>query len=611
MRATVPLTFERVVETSGDTLYVIFDFDCDGWDEQIHALKEYWVAWAEGSSVQRVSFLSTDDEGCLEHPELENGNFVVYGLFAPKPNHLVFASFSDTPFDSWEEERQYLIERGMGDIGFAAVGCNPIGEGFVVAFNASSPAILADMMECLHLNCTCISVLKGEVINVGIFNYNFTPLIFSAKEAQADADYFFATLEKVHPLPLRYIGAYDYLALKKTVRTQLQQQEALHGHISYARLAGILAEAAARFKDGHTEIKPTSLLIVGADPDVLMLPFRLKLHCDRLIVESAIPELEDLCGKTLEAIDNRPIDEILRPALRRISGESENFRLAQFLDDQRCYVAWCALFRVSPVTMLFSDRKWNFTRTIDLISLQQYDDLLPEMEETRSFRRFLYDDRTCYYLCGSFHDTEHVRPYIARLFGEIREKGTERLIIDVRNNRGGSSDLVVYLLEFLTDKPFRMWSRVDIKLSDLLFQQRKEYAPFRHLAGLTVSESDEPETPGHREDLFRGELYVLIGPGTFSAAAEFAAVVKNQKLGKLIGEETGGRRQSTGDAVLDYLPSSAIMCRVSSMVYHASCPTVEDDAYGTVPDVSLDEEDLIKYDPTDDPLLHFVLEQFR
>ncbi|MCY3766651.1 MAG: S41 family peptidase [Gemmatimonadetes bacterium] len=419
---------------------------------------------------------------------------------------------------------------------------------------------------------------------------------------------FFATLERVHPFPLRHIAGQDYLDLKKSVRCRLQRLEASRGHISHPDLSGILAEAAACLKDGHTEIMPVVPIIEAANPDVLMFPFRLKRRFDDLAVEDTIPGFEDLTGKSLVSVDDRPIKEFLQPALCRISGESDTHRLVQFLDNQRLYGAWCSLFTESPVTMRFVEKRKTSTRRIDLTSLREYDELLPEGEESEGFHHFYRDDNTCYFNCESFVDTDVRRTYMAELFSELRAKKSQRLIIDIRQNGGGNPDLVVFLLEFLTEKPFKMWSRVDIKISDLLIEQHSDYSPYSDLAGLILSESDDPVKPQRREDLFKGDLYVLIGPCTFSAAAEFAAVVKDHGLGQLVGEETGGRRQSTGDALTGLLPLSGIRFRVSAMLYYAATPEAGDETRGTRPDISPKAEELSEFEETADPLLQYTLE---
>lgn len=617
-----PLTIECVLKSSGDTLFVVFDFKQDGWEGAIQELKAYWRAWTERHSVPRVSFLFSDNIVSLKHRDLTKGSYVVYGLLDPdpKPNHLVFASFKDTPLSKWKDDQKNLAKNEMDDIGFAAVGRNPLGEGFIVTFSAANPAILADIKKYLQTNCTFISILQGQVIKRGILNHDFTHLEFlggsplEAQEAQVDADYFFAAIEEVHPQPLRHIDVENYLSLKKIVRTQLQEQEAVQGHISYAYLASILAEAAARLRDGHTYIEPDEYFIFKSA--TYMFPFRLKLHFNRLLVEYALSDLENLQGQTLIAINGQPVTEFLRPALRKISGESDTFRLAKFIDRQQFYGAWCDLLPSSPVTMHFMDKGGQFsTHLIDLISLHTYNSFIAEydLDENNlpSFHRFYHGDKTCYYRYNDFVDSEDERSYIAHLFREMHKRKTDSLIIDVRNNGGGNSAMGYYLLGFLTNQSYRMFSRVDTKLSELLFKQRTEFTPYSSLASLVVSELMKSEPPEQQADIFKGTLYLLIGPRTFSMAAAFAAVIKDYQIGQLIGEETGGRRQTSGDVLVDQLPSSMIRFGVSAKVFYAPVPKVDDEYRGTVPDISLGEEELLKYEKTDDPLLCFTLDHIR
>ena len=64
--------------------------------------------------------------------------------------------------------------------------------------------------------------------------------------------------------------------------------------------------------------------------------------------------------------------------------------------------------------------------------------------------------------------------------------------------------------------------------------------------------------PANRDNKFTGSVYVLIGPGTFSSASDFASVIEDYDLGTLVGEETGGQRQCFGDCFGARLPLDKI-----------------------------------------------------
>lgn len=81
-------------------------------------------------------------------------------------------------------------------------------------------------------------------------------------------------------------------------------------------------------------------------------------------------------------------------------------------------------------------------------------------------------------------------------------------------------------------------------------------------------------------------MCVLIGPQTFSSAADFADAVKTYHLGTLIGQETGGRPNGFGEAYVFRLPRSQLAVSVSSALFvRASGDT--SDHRGVVPDVSI------------------------
>lgn len=152
---------------------------------------------------------------------------------------------------------------------------------------------------------------------------------------------------------------------------------------------------------------------------------------------------------------------------------------------------------------------------------------------------------------------------------------------------------------------------IDVKLSELLCDQHDGYAEYRDLAGLTITQRDQPEIPEQHDPRFTGELYLLTSPHTYSSASDFAAVVKDYRIGRIIGEETGGRRQNFGEVLTAHLPLSGIPFGVSCKVFYAPVPASDDVLRGTQPDVSPDEQDLAEYGATDDPLLYFALDYVR
>jgi hypothetical protein len=99
--------------------------------------------------------------------------------------------------------------------------------------------------------------------------------------------------------------------------------------------------------------------------------------------------------------------------------------------------------------------------------------------------------------------------------------GTDALIIDLRENGGGSPAMVAFLCTYLFDgRP--------VHLNDLYWRTSGETQQWWTL----------PFVPGSR--YVDKEVYLLTSSKTFSAAEEFTYNLKTQKRATLVGETTGG-----------------------------------------------------------------------
>jgi C-terminal processing protease CtpA/Prc len=119
---------------------------------------------------------------------------------------------------------------------------------------------------------------------------------------------------------------------------------------------------------------------------------------------------------------------------------------------------------------------------------------------------------------------------------------TDALILDIRDNGGGSSGYGYQILAHLTDKPFKtsQWRTRNYRPA---FRAWGKLEGWHNGAGELV----QPRAP----TLPAKPVALLIGPRTFSAAEDFAVAFDAMKRGKLIGEATAG---STGQPLFFALP---------------------------------------------------------
>jgi hypothetical protein len=161
--------------------------------------------------------------------------------------------------------------------------------------------------------------------------------------------------------------------------------------------------------------------------------------------------------------------------------------------------------------------------------------------------------------------------FMETVFQVARDRGAKNLILDLRFNSGGSDEAVRAVIDHLTAKPYRLHSRIGGRVSDALLRTEPKWY-LRLLKGLYVSAPVRAPAPRDVENRFEGAVYVLTSPNTFSAAADLTAVLKDYGLATLIGEETGGVRQSFGEAYGHRLPNSGVEFSVSGKRFYAPVP---------------------------------------
>jgi C-terminal processing protease CtpA/Prc len=144
------------------------------------------------------------------------------------------------------------------------------------------------------------------------------------------------------------------------------------------------------------------------------------------------------------------------------------------------------------------------------------------------------------YVAVNTFNSEDAQKEFEKLLPEIR--GSEGLILDVRQNDGGSGVIAYNLIGDLTDKEF----------ATPPWKSRQYVATLRVWGTAGGWYEAKPSTwAGKPNDSYSKPVVMLIGPRSLSATDVFAEAFHRLRRGKLIGEPTGG---STGDPLAFALP---------------------------------------------------------
>lgn len=194
---------------------------------------------------------------------------------------------------------------------------------------------------------------------------------------------------------------------------------------------------------------------------------------------------------------------------------------------------------------------------------------------------------------------------IDTVFKKIHYDSINNLIIDIRNNPGGNSELADYLISSIYNQHYKTSSKILIKRSEQYYKYMRGYfswwfKPFlifikqiNDYRQTSVGEVYEDikgfKNPVNMQYRFTGKTYLLINSNTFSTALGFATVFKDYAVGNIIGETTRSEVNEFGDIYPFDLPNSGLWVWCSAKRYIR--PSGEMTIGGLKPDIPVEDID--------------------
>lgn len=464
----------------------------------------------------------------------------------------------------------------------------------------------------------------------------------SPEQLKEDVDFAYFKLQQMHPQLYWYIPKQElerkFDSLKQTINeplTPLQFYFKLQPVIAGIR-EGHLSLRIPRKKFTQKEIKKLE------HQKGLFSRFEYYVSDDRMYIVQNPDSIEHIKpGTEILSINNVPVSDYIKKYRNLVSSDGYNTTFQPyFLKDLffNFYTAENGLSSKATISTLYQGKEQTYTLNRESKSetdLEKDKEMRKRTAErklndyvasnnsyNRSFK-FLDQDSTTAYIKVKSFSREYSDEFYKKTFSKIKDAGSEYLIIDVRNNYGGSLYEINNLYSYLSDKPFTLIKPSQVTSRDIPLRTNyfRKSSPLDYVLKSIAYPSyffaqafstykkdgkvfykmkaDKPTKP--KKDAFLGKVFVLINGGSFSASSIITAKLKNDKRAILVGEETGGANDGTVAGFYSYqkLPNSEINFPIGLLLVQPNI-NFSDSKKGVLPDVEVKEslQDIIdKKDP--------------
>jgi len=189
---------------------------------------------------------------------------------------------------------------------------------------------------------------------------------------------------------------------------------------------------------------------------------------------------------------------------------------------------------------------------------------------------------------------EPFEKFLDETFTRLNDSSAKGLIIDLRENGGGDSQLGELLLRYFNRKPYIFAGGMKWKISapyKTFLKGQVNYNEADNRFYMSQKDGDtyvyinkELKKAETKEPFFSGKVAFLIGTGTFSSANMLADGVVSYQLAKTFGEPTGESPNDFGEMFNFMLPNSYIIARGSTKLF-TRANRDEKDLGPVIPDV--------------------------
>jgi len=451
------------------------------------------------------------------------------------------------------------------------------------------------------------------------------------EKLKEDVDYAYTKIKEMHPKLYWYISKdqldYKFDSLKQTIDQSLTPLE------FYFKLQPVIAS----IKEGHLSLRIPIKKFTKKEIKSLynkkgmFSRFEYYVNGEHLYIVGNKDSIENIKpGTEILKINNVPVAEYLKKYTKLISSDGYNTTFQPYFLKDVFFNFYSAEFGFKDTAKI----ETLYNKQIKVYTLKRAEKSKTDFEKdkeqkkktlekkvndyvafnnsyNRSFK-FLTPDSSIAYIKVKSFSRSYSEKFYKETFAKIKNAKSKYLIIDIRNNYGGSLDEINNLYSYLTPEPFTLIKRSQLtsktsplktnyfRKSNALQYAYKSLIYPTYVFSQTLNtykkdnivyykmKADRETKP--QKDAFHGKVFVLINGGSFSASSILTAKLKNDKLATLVGEETGGANDGTIAGFYSYqkLPNSKISLPIGLVLVQPNISFTNTER-GVLPDFTVTE----------------------
>lgn len=446
--------------------------------------------------------------------------------------------------------------------------------------------------------------------------------LLPAEATQRDLAVLVEALESLHPGLHRYQSRADLQA----------HVDSLHRWFTEPRSRGETYLALARFtaalRCSHTYLnfwnqspETKQWLLTGSDK----LPFTFLLdETDRWIVlRTAVPGGHLLPGDTVLAINGRSTTALIEDLLSAVRGDGDNDAKRRSLLELRDRKQHETLDALLPLVMPPTGGRYELAvhrgaghpvgvmrdtvMWVETMTAAARKAAARPVVEARPNAELTIDGTIGILRVDGFEFASGWERFLRDTFDRLREVGSTALVLDLRENEGGSDEGALQLLRFLIRQPLTLpavqqvvaYDTVSARLRPFLqtwddaFYDRRGTIRAREDGRFDlVKGSGRPVVLQPMRRPFEGRILVLTGPVNSSASHNLVRVLRGQAGITLVGAPTGGslRASTGGNLFFLRLPASGLEVDIPLISYEWGA---DQPSGGVPPDVVTPEQEAL------------------